>query len=285
MLRAEYTTSGGGWDTEIRATTNTKNADGETEFDQAKSRASDVIVIVERNPFLRDCLHRSIAGNWPGDAVACESLSELAKLEASSHSSVVVLSIISMTEEQADAEFAQLIEFDPPLRSMVLSRTDDANEALAALGQGANGYIAMSAGFEIFVQATRFVAAGGTYVPPQCLLAAKLAPAAPCEQASAEGITNRERAVIQAIRQGKPNKVIAYELNMCESTVKVHVRHIMKKLHAKNRTDVAIKGAELTLVSKREDASAPPQALRRETARTGDSGKVRETGRRQSFFA
>lgn len=36
-----------------------------------------------------------------------------------------------------------------------------------------------------------------------------------------------------------PNKLIAYELNMCESTVKVHVRTIMKKLKARNRTEVA----------------------------------------------
>ena len=46
-------------------------------------------------------------------------------------------------------------------------------------------------------------------------------------------------AVIRALQQGKSNKVIAYELNMCESTVKVHVRNIMKKLHATNRTEVA----------------------------------------------
>jgi DNA-binding NarL/FixJ family response regulator len=41
------------------------------------------------------------------------------------------------------------------------------------------------------------------------------------------------------LRKGTPNKIIAYELNMCESTVKVHVRNIMKKLKAKNRTEVA----------------------------------------------
>jgi DNA-binding NarL/FixJ family response regulator len=46
-------------------------------------------------------------------------------------------------------------------------------------------------------------------------------------------------AVIEMIRQGKANKTIAYELNMCESTVKVHVRNIMKKLRARNRTQVA----------------------------------------------
>ena len=45
--------------------------------------------------------------------------------------------------------------------------------------------------------------------------------------------------MVEAIRQGKPNKIVAYELNMCESTVKVHVRAIMKKLKARNRTEVA----------------------------------------------
>jgi DNA-binding NarL/FixJ family response regulator len=103
----------------------------------------------------------------------------------------------------------------------------------------------------------RFVGAGGTYVPAQCILEAKQAPAAPSEQAPVSVFTNRELAVIQAIRKGKPNKVIAYELNMCESTVKVHVRHIMKKLHAKNRTDVAIKSAELSVPSVRLQVGEP----------------------------
>jgi DNA-binding NarL/FixJ family response regulator len=51
--------------------------------------------------------------------------------------------------------------------------------------------------------------------------------------------TARQTAVIAALRQGKQNKIIAYELNMRESTVKVHVRNIMKKLNATNRTEVA----------------------------------------------
>jgi DNA-binding NarL/FixJ family response regulator len=51
--------------------------------------------------------------------------------------------------------------------------------------------------------------------------------------------------VIDALRRGKANKIIAYELSMCESTVKVHVRNIMKKLNAKNRTEVAYLANEL----------------------------------------
>jgi DNA-binding NarL/FixJ family response regulator len=51
--------------------------------------------------------------------------------------------------------------------------------------------------------------------------------------------TARQAAVVEALRRGKANKIIAYELKMRESTVKVHVRNIMKKLHATNRTEVA----------------------------------------------
>jgi len=53
--------------------------------------------------------------------------------------------------------------------------------------------------------------------------------------------TARQMAVVDALRRGKANKIIAYELEMRESTVKVHVRNIMKKLKATNRTEVAYK--------------------------------------------
>jgi DNA-binding NarL/FixJ family response regulator len=58
-------------------------------------------------------------------------------------------------------------------------------------------------------------------------------------------LTARQTSVANALRQGKANKIIAYELNMCESTVKVHIRSIMKKLHATNRTEVAYKLNEM----------------------------------------
>ena len=54
------------------------------------------------------------------------------------------------------------------------------------------------------------------------------------------GILSKQQiAVVKKLAQGKPNKIIAYELALCESTVKVHVRAIMKKLQATNRTQVA----------------------------------------------
>ncbi len=54
-------------------------------------------------------------------------------------------------------------------------------------------------------------------------------------------LTKRQNAVVNAILQGKANKNIAHELDISESTIKVHVHNIMKKLNAKNRTEVAVK--------------------------------------------
>jgi DNA-binding NarL/FixJ family response regulator len=218
----------------------------EAENEDAASGVRRMIIIVERNAFLRDCLLRSVSDYSEGRATGCASLSDLAQFGSANHSTVVLLSTLSLSEEEAVVELAQLTDINPRTRSMVLGKNDNLNMVLLALRQGANGYISINAGFDVFVQALRFVGAGGTYVPAQCLLDAKKTPAAASEQAPVSVFTNRELAVIQAIQKGKPNKVIAYELNMCESTVKVHVRHIMKKLNAKNRTDVAIKSAELS---------------------------------------
>jgi DNA-binding NarL/FixJ family response regulator len=228
------------------------------------SDLTDVIIIVERNEFLRDCLHCCVASHWPIKSESCASLSELANLQAAPHSVMVVLSLISLSDEDAEEELALLKDLDPSTRTMVLSKTDDFHDALTALRQRANGFISLNARFEFFIQALQFVGAGGTYFPAQCLLTAQPEPSATPELVVANGITSRELSVIQAIRQGKSNKVIAYELNMCESTVKVHVRNIMKKLNARNRTDVAIKGADLAASSRAENGGRTLFRLRAE---------------------
>jgi Response regulator containing a CheY-like receiver domain and an HTH DNA-binding domain len=51
----------------------------------------------------------------------------------------------------------------------------------------------------------------------------------------------RQRDVLRLLKEGKPNKIIAYELGMAEATVKVHIRVLMRKLNAQNRTQVVLK--------------------------------------------
>ena len=73
-------------------------------------------------------------------------------------------------------------------------------------------------------------------------------------------LTPRQAEVLALLRQGKPNKVIAYELSMCEGTVKVHVRNIMRRFKATNRTQLAF------MFNERDESRA--EATGKPTART-----------------
>jgi DNA-binding NarL/FixJ family response regulator len=93
------------------------------------------------------------------------------------------------------------------------------------------------------IQVIRLVLAGGTFIPPGVLEAGEASDDSGDSQEFEPGprrylaeLTPRQGEVFELLRQGKSNKLIAYELGMQESTVKVHVRQIMRKLKAINRT-------------------------------------------------
>ena len=137
-----------------------------------------------------------------------------------------------------DETYPELEILSREIPVIVVSHDDDADQVLLALQSGVRGYIPTSVTFDVAVEAMRLVKAGGTFVPASSLNSAKQK----AEFAAARRtgpFSPRQTEVIEAVRQGKANKVIAYELNMRESTVKVHIRHIMRKLKATNRTQVA----------------------------------------------
>jgi DNA-binding NarL/FixJ family response regulator len=126
----------------------------------------------------------------------------------------------------------------------VLSDRDDVDEVNRALTHGVRGYIPTSVECGVAVAALRLISAGGTFVPADALrsTAAKVVDQPEGgRQRRSDGLdlTPRELSVIDLLREGKPNKVIAARLEMQENTVKVHVRNILKKLNATNRTHAA----------------------------------------------
>ena len=123
---------------------------------------------------------------------------------------------------------------------VVLSDKDDPDLIVEVLEKGVRGYIPTNLPLSVAIQAMQLVQSGGVFVPANSLIAARRKPHETMGNSLGNGIfTARQAAVVEALRRGKANKIIAYELNMKESTVKVHVRNIMKKLHATNRTQVA----------------------------------------------
>ena len=134
---------------------------------------------------------------------------------------------------------------DTPL--IVLSDAEDAHQPETICGmlqQGAQGFIpTRTMGLPMIVAAIRLVEAGGSFAPLDLLLkgsrpAPEPRPAPPVPQ---DRLTSRQILVLRHLQQGKANKIIAHELGMSESTVKVHVRNIMRKMGATNRTQAVYK--------------------------------------------
>jgi DNA-binding NarL/FixJ family response regulator len=116
-----------------------------------------------------------------------------------------------------------------------------------ALNSGARGFIPTSiTEMSAAVAAIRFVKDGGTFAPLDVLLTQRMPPVEAAEGTQAANhLTPRQMTVLSHLRQGKANKIIAYELGMTESTVKVHVRNIMRKMGATNRTQAVYKSQQL----------------------------------------
>jgi len=118
----------------------------------------------------------------------------------------------------------------PDARVVMLTTFEGDVEIQRALAAGARGYILKSMPPRELVGVIRQVYAGKKRIPVE--IAAQLA-----EHLSDEPLTEREREVLQHIAGGNRNRDIADRLFISEETVKVHVKHIMEKLGASDRTE------------------------------------------------
>jgi DNA-binding NarL/FixJ family response regulator len=127
-----------------------------------------------------------------------------------------------------DAMIAIRAEF-PEARIIMLTTFEGDVEIQRALQAGARGYLLKSTPPNELLQAIRQVHAGKKRVPPD--VAAQLA-----EHMGNERLTGREIEVLQQVAGGNRNRDIADRLFISEETVKVHIKHIMEKLGANDRT-------------------------------------------------
>ncbi len=127
-----------------------------------------------------------------------------------------------------DSLIAIRTEF-PAARIIILTTFEGDVEMQRALQAGARGYVLKSMPPSDLVEAIRQVHAGKKRVPPD--VAAHLA-----EHFSDEALTEREIDVLSHIAGGNRNRDIAERLFISEETVKVHIKHIMEKLGASDRT-------------------------------------------------
>jgi DNA-binding NarL/FixJ family response regulator len=217
-------------------------------IEQALVNAPPVVFYIDKQRLGRDCVSEQLAthlSKWAIESLA--SIREVPSDEDWSGLSVVILNThgASLSTAEVADEMKAIAETAPGAPLLVMSDLDEATEVLMAMQLGARGFLPTGLPFSQAVAAIRLVGDGGTYIPV-CVLAAssEVRRTSPTRPVDGSGkpieFSPRQLQVLERLRQGKQNKMIAYELGMCESTVKVHIRHIMRKLNARNRTQVVL---------------------------------------------
>jgi DNA-binding NarL/FixJ family response regulator len=123
------------------------------------------------------------------------------------------------------------------VRVLVLTSFQDPDQVLEAIKAGADGYLLKDARGERILDGVRAVAAGGSPIDPSV---ARLLLTDLRRHPGLDGLTDREREVLELVRQGLPNKSIARRLQITERTVKAHVTNILHRLGVSDRTQAAL---------------------------------------------
>jgi two-component system, NarL family, nitrate/nitrite response regulator NarL len=137
-------------------------------------------------------------------------------------------------------------EAAPRSRVLVLTVSEDAQDLQAALRGGAQGYLLKTMEGDQLADAIRRAMRGEAVIGPEmtgklvaAFQGANGEPAAPVDGALAS-LSPREAEVLQQIARGASNKEIARSLDIAETTVKIHVQHILRKLGLNSRVQAAV---------------------------------------------
>ena len=216
------------------------------------------ILYIDEFSLTRECISRELERYLPELKVAKQATAqEIVSDGLSSEKLLVAVLYVhanraGATQEGVDgekltAELALLEQLLPEVPRVLFSDFEVPEDIVRAFRRRIRGYIPTTLPISQAAEAIRFVLVGGTFVPPSILglSGPEDVSIGDCVEANPSTIlanfSPKQNAVLRRLWRGSSNKVIAHELNMCESTVKVHIRHIMKKLHVSNRTQVVLR--------------------------------------------
>ena len=190
------------------------------------------VLVADDHALVREGI-RHVLDAEPGIDVVAEASNGRDAVElALQHTPDVVVLDITMPEETGLKAAARLRELLPSAKVLLLSMHDHAEYVREGMRIGTHGYILKDSAGEELRAAIRAVYAGGTFFSPAVvrrLTNSETGPDAP-SAASVEGLTPRERDVLQGVARGLTNKAIAGELGISPRTVEAHRESLMRKL-------------------------------------------------------
>ena len=187
------------------------------------------VLVVDDHPVVRDGL-RAIVSSEPDMEIVADVGTGAAGVESylALRPSIVLMDLL-LPDISGTEAIGQICQRAPAAQIIVLTTVGGDIEIYRALEAGARGYLLKDMVRKDLIHAIRAVAAGRRYIPAQVgsLIA---------ENLPRPDITAREVEVLQLIASGLRNKEIAYELGVSEATANAHVKRILEKLNASDRT-------------------------------------------------
>ena len=199
------------------------------------------LAIVDRSALRRDCLRLALSQQprrWR--VTDFEAAGDLIRAlrQGAGFSVILIGAATSWQIDLVDLALLAAAAADTPI--LAIAECDDAERARMILRSGAKGFLPMSNGLKVLIGALERVRAGGSFVPLVLTEPDRDGAASETERSPRQVLTRRQRDVLALISEGKSNKLIADALGMSESTVKAHVKQIIRRLHVVNRTQAAL---------------------------------------------
>ncbi|HKX09639.1 MAG TPA: response regulator transcription factor [Stellaceae bacterium] len=210
-----------------------------------EAQQDSVVALVDQSRLRRECLKLALTEHENAwrilDLASAEDVLRLA--EGGQKFDLLLLG--AATAELVDLQQIEMLhQALPETPIVVVAENDNPHRARLILNAGTRGFLPASLSLKVLLGALDLVLAGGVYVPSSLIDAGPPRTAAtPSPKRQNEPwseLTRRQRDVLALIAQGKSNKLIADALTMSESTVKAHVKQIIKRLHVANRTQAAL---------------------------------------------
>jgi two-component system nitrate/nitrite response regulator NarL len=163
------------------------------------------------------------------------------KLAAELNPDIILLDL-NMRDMNGIEVLKQIKASESEAKVVMLTVSDDAVDLVAALRAGADGYLLKEMDPDDLCSKLKRVASGDVILSGRLtqLLAHAMREQNSPRPPDEAGLTEQERRILEHIAQGKSNKLIARELDISDGTVKVHVKHLLRKLNLHSRLEAAV---------------------------------------------
>ncbi|CAK9885802.1 MAG: Nitrate/nitrite response regulator protein NarL [Candidatus Erwinia impunctatus] len=200
------------------------------------------ILLIDDHPLLRNGVKQLIALDPRLQVIAEAGNGADGMALAASHDPDLILLDLNMPGMNGLDTLLQLRTLELSGRIVVFTVSDHEDDVINAIRRGADGYLLKDMEPEALLNSLHQAAAGQMVLSDALtnLLVAALREDRASEHRTTDTLTRRERGILQLIAQGMTNKAIARKLSITESTVKVHVKHVLKIMKLRSRVEAAV---------------------------------------------